>query len=125
LGFVLGELALIAGLRLAVGNAADAAEVSAVEYVAGNAALLVVHTIAAPVDVPECLDMKGLPGACACGQQQEAGGEAGHSLTSSTGTTVPPFVRWAYGFLGRHISALMRKYTIKNASGIYTSRTSN
>ncbi|WP_206406110.1 hypothetical protein, partial [Pseudomonas fulva] len=58
-------------------------------------------------------------------QQQEAGGEAGHSLTSSTGTTVPPFVRWAYGFLGRHISALMRKYTIKNASGIYTSRTSN
>ncbi len=64
MGFVRGELALVAGLQLAVGDAADA---DPVEQVAGDAALAVV------LHVDDVLGCAG-----AGGQQQEAEGEAGH-----------------------------------------------
>ncbi len=76
LGFVRGELALVAGLQLAVGDAADAAYATPVEigvYPAGHGALVVVDDLNAAGEL-FC--------AGAGGQHQEAEGEAGHGVTT-------------------------------------------
>lgn len=74
LGFVRGELALIAGLELTVGDAADRQSLAGAEQIASDGSRVVVH------DPDVFIDLLFRAGAG--GQQQEAEGEAGHCLIS-------------------------------------------